>query len=181
MHDLSSKLWLHSQVITKNCCRHTNINSVDLLKRNIAPSNSVRLIRNYSNASPKPKTTTGRWSKYAAAASGIAIAVCATAVIANSVSHRHQNVVYASTQDKQSSLSIKIYQYQNCPFCCKVRAFLNYYNIPYEIVEVNPLTRSEVKFSRYRKVPIVVANDVQVLSMNNLSSYNRFDIRIYHS
>lgn len=168
MYGLSSKLWLQSQVFTRNCSRYSNINSLGLLKRNVAPFNSARLTGNYTNARPNPKTTTSRWSKYAAAG-GVAIAVCVTAAIANSISHRHQNIVFAATQDKQSKLSIKIYQYQNCPFCCKVRAFLNYYNIPYEIIEVNPLTRSEIKFSKYRKVPIVIANDVQVhLLMSHL-------------
>lgn len=43
-------------------------------------------------------------------------------------------------------------QYTNCPFCCKVRSFLEYYDIEFEIVEVNPLTRRQLKFSKYRKV-----------------------------
>jgi glutaredoxin len=55
--------------------------------------------------------------------------------------------------------SIKLYQYQTCPFCCKTRAFLDYYGIDYEIVEVNPLFRREIKFSKYRKVPFIVCGD----------------------
>ena len=59
--------------------------------------------------------------------------------------------------------SIKLYQYQTCPFCCKTRAFLDYYGINYEVVEVNPLFRREIKFSKYRKVPFIVCgDDVQV-------------------
>ena len=57
---------------------------------------------------------------------------------------------------------VKLYQYQTCPFCCKVRAALDYYGIDYEIVEVNPLTRKEIAFSKYRKVPIVIIGDLQV-------------------
>jgi len=56
-----------------------------------------------------------------------------------------------------SQYDITIYQYQVCPFCCKVRAFLDFHQIPYKMVEVNPLFKSEIKFSKdYRKVPIVV-------------------------
>ena len=57
---------------------------------------------------------------------------------------------------------VKLYQYQTCPFCCKTRAFLDYHGINYEVVEVNPLFRREIKFSAYRKVPFVICGDVQV-------------------
>jgi hypothetical protein len=41
-------------------------------------------------------------------------------------------------------LDIKLYQYDVCPFCCKVKAFLDFKGIPYEAVEVNPLTKVSV-------------------------------------
>jgi len=56
------------------------------------------------------------------------------------------------------SLQLTLYQYKTCPFCSKVRAFLDYHGLPYEIVEVNPIMRKEIKFSSYRKVPILLAN-----------------------
>jgi len=60
-------------------------------------------------------------------------------------------------------LDITLYQYQVCPFCCKVRAFLDYNKIPYKIVEVNPMLKTEVKFSKdYKKVPIVIVNGIQI-------------------
>jgi len=48
------------------------------------------------------------------------------------------------------------------PFCCKVRAFLNYNRIPYDIVEVNSVTHTETKWSLYNKVPILVIENEQV-------------------
>jgi len=33
-------------------------------------------------------------------------------------------------------LDIVLYQYQTCPFCTKVRTFLDYHNIKYRMVEV---------------------------------------------
>ncbi|RWS10990.1 prostaglandin E synthase 2-like protein [Dinothrombium tinctorium] len=59
---------------------------------------------------------------------------------------------------KLPDLRLILLQYQTCPFCCKVRAFLDYYGIPYDIVEVNPVLRSQIKFSKYRKVPIVLVD-----------------------
>ena len=34
----------------------------------------------------------------------------------------------------------------------QVRAFLDFHNIPYRVVEVNPLTKGELKWSTYKKV-----------------------------
>ncbi|XP_064395384.1 prostaglandin E synthase 2-like [Halichondria panicea] len=58
--------------------------------------------------------------------------------------------------------SLTLYQYATCPYCCKTRAFLDYYQVPYTVVEVNPLFRKETKFSEYKKVPFVTGGGVQV-------------------
>ncbi len=48
-----------------------------------------------------------------------------------------------------------IYQYQICPFCHRVKAYLDYLKLNYESIEVNPLTKSEIAFSKdHKKVPI---------------------------
>ncbi|KAL4420807.1 hypothetical protein ABPG75_010463 [Micractinium tetrahymenae] len=57
---------------------------------------------------------------------------------------------------------IIVYQYDVCPFCCKVKAFLDYHKIPYRCVEVNPLTKAELKWSDYKKVPVVLVDGEQV-------------------
>eukprot|EP00049_Salpingoeca_infusionum_P018077 m.355667 g.355667 ORF g.355667 m.355667 type:complete len:326 (-) comp17302_c0_seq1:418-1395(-) len=54
-----------------------------------------------------------------------------------------------------------LYQYQPCPFCTKVRTYLDYYKVPYKKVEVEPLRKPEIKFSSYKKVPILVVNGTQ--------------------
>ncbi|CAG0893809.1 unnamed protein product [Cyprideis torosa] len=46
-----------------------------------------------------------------------------------------------------------LYQYRTCPFCCKVRALLDYFGIGYDVVEVNPVTRSTIRWSQWKKVP----------------------------
>merc|ERR1719427_1489790 len=60
-------------------------------------------------------------------------------------------------REKLKDLKIKLYQYQTCPFCSKVRSFLEANKIPFEIVEVHPITKKEMKFSDYKKVPVVMA------------------------
>jgi len=64
--------------------------------------------------------------------------------------------------------SITLYQYEVCPFCCKVKAFLDYHKIPYRVVEVDPLGKSELKWSQYKKVPVVLLDGNK--QVNNSSS-----------
>ncbi len=66
--------------------------------------------------------------------------------------------------------SITLYQYQTCPYCSKTRAFMDYYGIPYSIVEVNPVFRKEVKGFEYRKLPFIVADGVQVCPPHRIHS-----------
>lgn len=53
---------------------------------------------------------------------------------------------------------ITLFQYCSCPFCCKSRTFLDYFGVNYNIVEVNPVLRQQLKWSEhYKKVPILLA------------------------
>ncbi|KAE9550256.1 hypothetical protein FO519_006534 [Halicephalobus sp. NKZ332] len=64
-------------------------------------------------------------------------------------------------QDK-TNLNLRLYQYQSCPYCCKVRAVLDYYGFSYEVIEVNPVTKSQIKFSKgYKKVPIIASSEIE--------------------
>lgn len=54
---------------------------------------------------------------------------------------------------------IILYQYEVCPFCNKVRAFLDYHKVPYRTVEVNPLTKKQLKWSEYKKVPVIMLDE----------------------
>ena len=54
----------------------------------------------------------------------------------------------------------QLYKYKICPFSNMAKVFLEYNKIPFESVEVNPLTKAELEFSKsYRKVPIVTVLD----------------------
>lgn len=67
---------------------------------------------------------------------------------------------------EDGGVKLSLYQYKTCPFCSKVRAFLDYQGLPYDIVEVNPVMRQEIKWSTYRKVPILMVNE-DVVSDNS--------------
>lgn len=44
-----------------------------------------------------------------------------------------------------------------------ISAFLDYYDIPYKVVEVNPISKKEIKWSDYQKVPILMVDGEQLI------------------
>ncbi|OVA15615.1 Glutaredoxin [Macleaya cordata] len=63
---------------------------------------------------------------------------------------------------------VVLYQYEACPFCNKVKAFLDYYDIPYKVVEVNPLSKKEIKWSDYKKVPILTVDGEHLVDSSDI-------------
>jgi len=53
--------------------------------------------------------------------------------------------------------TVRLYQFESCPFCRKARAALDHLKVPYTIVEVHPLSKEETKeiAPDYKKVPIL--------------------------
>ncbi|KAM1133106.1 uncharacterized protein LOC126631656 [Malus sylvestris] len=70
--------------------------------------------------------------------------------------------------EKFLSKDVELYQYEACPFCNKVRAFLDYYNIPYKVVEVNPISKKEINWSDYKKVPILKVDGEQMVDSSDI-------------
>lgn len=72
----------------------------------------------------------------------------------------------ASTSEPSlSSPSVALHQYAICPFCNKAKALLAYAGLSYDAIEVNPLTKTELKHLQdqsYRKVPIAVIDGQQI-------------------
>ena len=68
------------------------------------------------------------------------------------------------------NVKLTLYQYVTCPFCCKVRAYLDYYGYTYDIVEVNSISKKQINWSGYKKVPIVA---VQFPSKENPNEYEK--------
>lgn len=57
------------------------------------------------------------------------------------------------------NFDLTLFQYCSCPFCCKTRTFLDFFGVSYNVVEVNPVLRQQLKWSEgYKKVPILLAH-----------------------
>ncbi|KAJ4831406.1 hypothetical protein Tsubulata_048557 [Turnera subulata] len=74
----------------------------------------------------------------------------------------------APPAEKLLPKDVVLYQYEACPFCNKVKAFLDYYNIPYKVVEVNPINKKEIKWSDYKKVPILNVDGEQMVDSSDI-------------
>jgi microsomal prostaglandin-E synthase 2 len=70
-----------------------------------------------------------------------------------------------------TGLDIVLFQFQTCPFCCKVRAFLDYAGLSYSVVEVDAVLRQSIKWSASKKVPIVLirSKNGQYVQLNDSS------------
>ncbi|KAK9108681.1 hypothetical protein Sjap_016741 [Stephania japonica] len=86
-------------------------------------------------------------------------------VAAASSSSSSSSDVYAKEPLRSDLLpkDVVLYQYEACPFCNKVKAVLDYYDIPYKVVEVNPISKKEIKWSDYKKVPILTVDGEHLL------------------
>lgn len=56
-----------------------------------------------------------------------------------------------------TGLELVLFQFQTCPFCCKVRSYLDYKGLSYSVVEVDAVLRQSIKWSPYKKVPLLLA------------------------
>ena len=66
----------------------------------------------------------------------------------------------SSLSSSFSSSSIVLYQYRICPFCHRVRSLLDYLHVNSKTLEVDPLTKTELSFSKdYKKVPVAIIQD----------------------
>mmetsp|Transcript_6163 Transcript_6163/g.14064 ORF Transcript_6163/g.14064 Transcript_6163/m.14064 type:complete len:307 (-) Transcript_6163:88-1008(-) len=53
----------------------------------------------------------------------------------------------------REAAGLQLYRYTTCPYCGKVKAFLDYFRIPHEAVEVEPMFKSQLARSEYKKLP----------------------------
>ncbi|XP_022962570.1 prostaglandin E synthase 2-like, partial [Cucurbita moschata] len=79
-----------------------------------------------------------------------------------------QDVVNDSSRPSFVPKDVVLYLYEACPFCNEVKAFLDYYNVPYKVVEVIPIFKKEIKWSEYKKVPILMVDGVQMVDSTDI-------------
>ena len=120
-----------------------------------------------ATTTPATTTTATTFASRALAYTGSVLGLASAAAFTSAVVAEVDGVGLAASpiastraalpRDKSPFDSVTLYQYDVCPFCNKVKAQLDFLGIAYDVVEVNPLTKSELGFSKeYRKVPIVV-------------------------
>ncbi len=99
-------------------------------------------------------------------------AVKATNLLSSSSSPRAVafSTVSTSNVEKKFDSCLTLYQYAICPYCNIAKAILNYTKTPFQLKEVNPLTKKELKSlpdTEYRKVPILLVkteSDIQQIN-----------------
>ena len=95
----------------------------------------------------------GLHSSYAKFAAGV------TAVTITAVTNQSRTFCSTSENAEPTGFKPTIYQYLICPFCNRVKSYLDYCGIEYKSIEVNPLTKSEINFPvTNKKVPIAMIN-----------------------
>ncbi|KAG1354158.1 prostaglandin E synthase 2 [Cocos nucifera] len=147
-----------------------------LLSRNLLPSSSATaaaertLLRTvlYSTAATSPRS---QWRSSPSPAASVP-SKSVSVGLAGALSFSLTLVTAAEAKEPLSPdllpKDVVLYQYEACPFCNKVKAFLDYYDIPYKIVEVNPLSKKEIKWSDYKKVPILVVDGEQLVDSSDI-------------
>jgi hypothetical protein len=66
-------------------------------------------------------------------------------------------VIKESSIYSEFPLKIKLFQYETCPLSSQLRSYLDYFSFNYEIVEVDPITKNELKsISKRVSVPLVI-------------------------
>jgi len=90
--------------------------------------------------------------------------LCASVAVTRSQSSTSQTTATVSDQNNEDDdihrYRYQLYKYKICPFSNIAKVLLEYQKIPFESIEVNPLTKEQLGFSeKYRKVPIVTILD----------------------
>ncbi|KAF5739327.1 prostaglandin E synthase 2 [Tripterygium wilfordii] len=91
-----------------------------------------------------------------------------SAAAATSLAHEAHAKESPRAEIKSLPKDVVLYQYEACPFCNKVKAFLDYHNVPYKVVEVNPITKKEIKWSDYKKVPILTVDGEHMTNSSDI-------------
>jgi microsomal prostaglandin-E synthase 2 len=85
------------------------------------------------------------------------IAISGGAVIAGKFKSNERLTLCSGLSTAPAASNIVLYEYKICPFCNKVKAYLDFLELDYKSIEVNPLTKSQIKFQKeFNKVPLAV-------------------------
>ncbi|KAF5455744.1 hypothetical protein F2P56_025290 [Juglans regia] len=159
--------------------RRVNVNELVILSRSIGGGAAVataadqRLLRLAlygtsdlkANSNPQWLMSRGLVDRFGSSGPFVANGVAGTRFFSASAT----SLAKESLRPKKfSPQDVVLYQYEACPFCNKIKAFLDYYKIPYEVVEVNPINKKEIKWSDYKKVPILKVDGEQMVDSSDI-------------
>jgi len=65
----------------------------------------------------------------------------------------------SSSPTSSPPVKITLFQYKICPYCNRVKSLLDFLDIEYTSVEVSPLTKSQLKSTSHKKVPVIKITD----------------------
>ena len=86
-------------------------------------------------------------------------AICASGISFALMQTQSQHLrTFCSASTVEPSAKPTIYQYKICPFCNRVKSYLDFLEVEYDTIEVNPLSKAEIKTLDVttKKVPIAV-------------------------
>ena len=146
------------------------------LQLHTTQSTEARWSVRHTTSQQQTTSTRGGWTKLLCATAGSCLVLGYSFHTMAFCESRHQATAQTSPNPSAESSStdlpqLTLYQYRTCPFCCKARAYLDHSGISYQVVEVNPLFKREMKFSKYRKVPFLVSSDGTQVSIVTNSTY----------
>ncbi|CAH2046915.1 unnamed protein product [Thlaspi arvense] len=121
---------------------------------------SVIMTKISSSEPPSPRIGGLRPPSFSGGVAGI---VFFSAAAASSLGQEVHAKETSGPAQKFIPKEVVLYQYEACPFCNKVKAFLDYNKIPYKIIEVEPLFKKEINWSDYKKVPILTVDGEQLV------------------
>lgn len=113
----------------------------------------------------------------------IASGVAALGISLSVVQKKSFCAAAAAAAEKRTSLTSRpvVYQYKICPFCNRVKSYLDYLKVDYDTVEVNPLTKSEISnlTLKTKKVPVAIIGEKVVEDSSHiLDAINESDLTV---
>lgn len=141
--------------------RHSGCTCITALMLRSAWRSFAALSQRATSAPLRPGVL--RFTAVAGAVAALALSSPQTALAAPSSTQA------SSSSSTSKALNIKLYGYNTCPFCNKVGSFLDFFQVPYTLVQVNPIYKDELAFSPdYQKVPIVVLNGERLIDSDSI-------------
>ncbi|CAF0773566.1 unnamed protein product [Didymodactylos carnosus] len=75
-----------------------------------------------------------------------------------------KHITFDQPSRKTFPYKLTVYESIQCPYCSKLRAYLNYNRLPYNIIKVRT---EDIQWSLYKQVPIVILENGEQIQLND--------------